>query len=171
MRYTDQELIIAVNHGADNYENSSARGLAVGAYSVATGIVSVGLIPYYSTREHYTWSNSFFKMIVEKMLIHVTPGLHTLTALRHSWHGQPQMLSTDTIKEGIVTITRILPGHIGLAFDKGHPVVLLPGRHAYNSALFVFEASNVKNVTNTDFIEHNILRIIRGPYTRTGIRI
>ncbi len=98
--------------------------------------------------------------------VHLTSGYHTLE-WRQEW-GTVHKLNENYIKEGNVTIARILPGTIGLAFMNGKPVILLPGRHAYNSPLFSFDNSLRHNI-NDDFIKHQTITIFRVKRNELGL--
>lgn len=143
---TDRELMIAVNGRLP--EEGFLRALAVGTSAVLTTPFTLGYYAYQS-QQIINPGEIFFSDKAGKLEIRVEQGkeprVHWLVNPRHSW-GKKYSAKENLIQEGNVTIVRILPWEIGLATDNGKPVVLLPGRHAYNSAVFKLEKSDIKSI-------------------------
>jgi regulator of protease activity HflC (stomatin/prohibitin superfamily) len=73
--------------------------------------------------------------------------------------------NAPSVQQGPLTICRVGPGQIGLAFEHGAtPVFLAPGLHVYNSASFRFDKTvDIKE----NYVEHgtfHILQVTRGNY-------
>jgi len=77
------------------------------------------------------------------------PGWNALLSPRHRW-GAIHQASEAYIKEGNITIVRIVPGQVGLATEDGKPVILLPGRHAYRSGSFHMAPTATQSVKDVD---------------------
>jgi regulator of protease activity HflC (stomatin/prohibitin superfamily) len=65
------------------------------------------------------------------------PGFHLLGTLfaKVAKHD----VTAQLIRNGTMTVVRVPPGKMGLAFDNGNPVLLRAGRHAINRPLFEFK--------------------------------
>jgi regulator of protease activity HflC (stomatin/prohibitin superfamily) len=148
---TDEQLVRAVN---SNVSQTTGRSLGLGLATVFTGGIYTGA----KTRNirpgeiHFSENGSTQE-------IYINSGLHTLVNPRHAW-GAKHTVNEDYIHEGNITIARIKPGFVGLATENGRPILLLPGRHAYNSALFEFKRDDTKNV-NDPVIKHGTISIVR----------
>jgi regulator of protease activity HflC (stomatin/prohibitin superfamily) len=161
-----EDLVTAINHGTDAYEKSAGRSVAVG-FSVVASAITAGYTAYNSTT-NITPGQIVFSNDRGNIMVHTTVGLNYLVSPRHTW-GSKHMLSENHIKEGIVQIIRILPGEIGLATEEGNPIVLLPGRHAYNSAQFIYNAADNKNISVHDLISHSTISIVRVQTVELGL--
>lgn len=76
-----------------------------------------------------------------------------------SWVGGTYDPATSYIKRGPITITTIPPGHVGIALLDNNPKLLLPGRHAYNNPLFLFDRNHVYDI-NVPVIHLHTITII-----------
>lgn len=82
------------------------------------------------------------------------------------WKGSPvNVIQRNSIQEGGLTICRVGPDQIGLAFEHGTtPQLLGPGLHVYNNASFSF----VRNVdVKENLVQHGtftMLQVVRGHY-------
>lgn len=137
---TDQDLELAIN--GKLAEKSKGRTaeivlksfLTVGTWhATATKILDRGTL---WTTKHYN-SKQEIRFATEE------PKVCTLAGNSHFWDQGFQMsILNDAepknriIQCGNITIVSIPLGHIGVAKMNGNPVVLLPGRHAYNSPAF-----------------------------------
>lgn len=161
---SDNDLQLVVN--GKTVDNSVGRKAKV-AFSVAVSTpFTFGKYAYNSTRT-INPGEIHFTNNAGKQEIRVEPGNNYLSGIRHSW-GSKRKASENSIKEGNIHIVRILPGQIGLATDNGKPIVLLPGRHAYNSALFNLEEKNIVS-SNRPIIEFGTISIIRIQSNEIGL--
>eukprot|EP01083_Nonionella_stella_P080497 221266_1 len=67
----------------------------------------------------------------------LSPGWHYLPSVTHKF-GDDLDMTKDHITAGPVTIVTVSEGQYGFAVDNGRPVILRPGRHVRNSAVFEF---------------------------------
>jgi len=153
---TDEELLKAAN--TRPHPGGFWRSIKVALHAITTGILSFGIWPLSSTRNikpgeiHFSDNAGISE-------IHTGAGLHYLSGFRHSWSKMANAIH-DYITGGNITIARILPKKIAVAMDNGQPVVLLPGRHAYNSPLFKLEQNKIYDLDRPD-ISVSSLSIIR----------
>ena len=98
--------------------------------------------------------------------------MHVLTEGLHGPHEtfgcsvHKRRVTDDLIQFGIISIIRVLPGHVGLGLANGNPVVLLPGMHVLNDALFEYKST--KAMTDLH-ISLGCLHIITVPTGQVGL--
>mmetsp|Transcript_37908 Transcript_37908/g.55878 ORF Transcript_37908/g.55878 Transcript_37908/m.55878 type:complete len:656 (+) Transcript_37908:75-2042(+) len=79
---------------------------------------------------------------------------------------ETRRVTEDVIQMNPVNILRILPGHYGIADNNGEPVILGPGRHFINDALFKW----IKPVPFTDpHVRNGTTHIITVPGGSLGL--
>ncbi|GEM_PF-4440893 len=152
---SDEELVSAVN--ARQHPGGFVRKVKVGLNAVFTALPTLFIAPIRSTR-NIKPGEIHFSDNAGLQEIHVTQGLNYVSGLRHSWKIKHNA-NKNYIKENNVTIARILPNEIGLAKENGNSIVLLPGRHAYNSAFFDYQ--NIAKPLIDTIINHGTITIIR----------
>ncbi len=93
--------------------------------------------------------------------ISMGPSMYYLTGPRHTWRARIAHTSDEYINEDNITIARIPQTRIGFAVDGNSPVVLMPGRHAYNTAVFRLNSADIKEVDQPchTFLSLNIVRV------------
>jgi regulator of protease activity HflC (stomatin/prohibitin superfamily) len=153
---TDDELLTSVNGNAHVY--GGERPLTILGSGLLFGLTTGGAYLYSSIRNirpgqiHFSDNGGVPE-------IRLKQGIHYLASPRHTW-GPIRSLNENFIQQGNISIVRVLPGQLGLATHNGSPVVLLPGRHAYNSALFTFHEQSTAKMTDP-IIQLNTIAIIR----------
>ncbi|MDX1900859.1 MAG: SPFH domain-containing protein [Gammaproteobacteria bacterium] len=161
---TDDQLLNVVNLRAR--ESGLGRDVKVGLNAFGTGLATLGIMPYINTH-NIKPGEIHFSTNAGIPEIHMGAGLHYLSGLRHAW-GNIRNARENYIKEDNITIARILPGTVGIAIENGNPIVLLPGRHGYNSALFNLEEKAVHDV-NVRNIASKPLSIVRIKQNELGL--
>lgn len=82
------------------------------------------------------------------------PGVHRISGVFIKL-GNPVPLKTPKIIHGDRAIVTVAQGYIGLAQDRGQPIILAPGMHQWQSSTMQFEG--------TIDLSHNVIRV--GPFT------
>jgi acetyl/propionyl-CoA carboxylase alpha subunit len=96
------------------------------------------------------------------------PGRHFL-GWNTKWDGSAIALNQKHIHHKNITIATIPQGQIGIAIDNNRPVVMLPGRHAFNSSLFVFKGDGSLFSLNQPVIKQCGIAIITIKSNQVGL--
>ena len=79
---------------------------------------------------------------------------------------QDHKITDDIIIENPVNLIRVLPGTYGIAENNGEPVILTPGRHFINDALFQWKRSVAMTV---EHVKNGTTHIITVPGGKLGL--
>ncbi len=154
---SDNELLHSINHRV--HEEGLSRNIKVGLNAFFTGISTLFIAPIRSTK-NIKPGELHFSNNAGVQEIHLSQGFNYLSGLRHSW-SEKFNANQDYIKKDNVTIARVLPGKIGLAFERGTALVLVSGRHGYNSAYFDLPQNKISENANATLIKHGTLTVAR----------
>lgn len=95
------------------------------------------------------------------------PGYHTTLWPNHKFVKAIDP-SVAHLKIGPVTFVLIKEGELGFATDNGAPVVLLPGRHVYNSVQFKF---NTREPVDKALIKFETITVVTIPDGQIGFAV
>lgn len=143
----DQKLELAIN---SKPRDTSGRHKA---QLVAKTVLSFGLMHINSSKiiqPGTLWTTKQYKGRQEIRFVSSdgAPEIQTLAAFQHNYVKMFQ-LNDPFIQDGNITIVTIQPGYIGIAMVKNIPIILLPGRHAYNTPDFSMDVKNRLNVRDS----------------------
>lgn len=149
---TDEQMLSVINSHAIHHPVKKSFGLALAT------VLTAGIYPALKSRK-IRQGEIHFSENAGRQEISIEPGIATLVSPTHVWK-KKEDIQSDYIKVDNITIARIPEGHIGLARYQGATVILLPGRHAYNSGSFRFHPHDIEKF-NEPVIEFSTISIIR----------
>ncbi|MHB1949812.1 MAG: SPFH domain-containing protein [Gammaproteobacteria bacterium] len=166
---TREELLRVVNGKNHGNRDSTSRSIKLALATVATaGAYTLGRSEVLMPGQIYFTMNLGTQEII---LINGNESQReTILTPTKKWTGSvPETVLYHRV--GNITIANIQPGHVGFAIENQRPVILLPGRHAFNNPNFILKQEDIVDIRKPDFRKPftNNLAIIRIQPTEIGI--
>lgn len=148
---TLEELTYVINSSSGNPASNNGN-------IVAKGLTTISIVHPLAKTKYIKPGEIHFIDFFGKQEIRVNPGLNYLGA-GYSWRRKDR-IEKIFLQEKNVKIILVPQGKIAIAMENQTPIILLPGRHAFNDPLVQFSEKDLYDI-NQDEIQKGMLSIIR----------